>query len=150
MKTLRPEKNLKLNIWIITESVSTTNKPATMGKRSCVFVARESAASPVPIASDPVSPIKICAGAEFHHKKPRQAPAMAAEITARSKACGTSYKSGYRNCQNEITPKAPKQKIAAPAAKPSNPSVKLTAFADPEIRRIAHRLHKTSPISQPG
>ena len=135
---------------MITESVSTTNRPATMGKSSCVFVARERVANPVPIAKDPVSPIKICAGAEFHHKKPKQAPAIAAETTAKSKACGTSYNSGYRNCQNEMTPNAPKQKTPAPAANPSKPSVKLTAFAEPEIRRTAQILHKISPISHPG
>ena len=89
---------------MITDKVSMTNNPATIGKRSWVFVASESAAKPVPIAKEPVSPIKICAGAEFHHRNPKQPPAIAAETTARSRACGTSYSSGYLNCQKEMTP----------------------------------------------
>ena len=44
------------------------------------------AARPAPMASDPVSPMMILAGAAFHHRKPMQAPARATETRARSMA----------------------------------------------------------------
>src|SRR3954463_13177376 len=37
-----------------------------------------------PIASEPTSPMNTCAGAAFHHRKPRQAPSIAAATMARS------------------------------------------------------------------
>ena len=36
------------------------------------------------MASDPVSPMKIRAGAAFHHRNPAHAPTIAAAMTARS------------------------------------------------------------------
>ena len=50
---------------------------------------RVSSASPAiapPIASEPVSPMKICAGAAFHHRKPAHAPNIAAATIAWSSA----------------------------------------------------------------
>ena len=38
------------------------------------------------MASDPVSPMMILAGAAFHHRKPMQAPASATATSARSMA----------------------------------------------------------------
>ena len=43
-----------------------------------------------PRASEPVSPMKILAGEVFHHRKPTQAPARAAAMTARSSGSRTS------------------------------------------------------------
>ena len=37
------------------------------------------------MASEPVSPMKIRAGAAFHHRKPVHAPSMAAATMARSR-----------------------------------------------------------------
>ena len=45
-----------------------------------------SAASPVPIAIEPVSPMKMRAGAAFHQRKPAHAPTRAAAMSARSSA----------------------------------------------------------------
>ncbi|SKU12428.1 Uncharacterised protein [Mycobacteroides abscessus subsp. abscessus] len=42
-----------------------------------------------PRASDPVSPMKILAGAAFHHRNPMHAPAVAAAMTARSSGSRT-------------------------------------------------------------
>ena len=53
------------------------------------FISRHRAASPDPMASEPVSPMKILAGAAFHHRNPRQAPARATAARARSRASGT-------------------------------------------------------------
>ena len=38
------------------------------------------------MANEPVSPMKILAGAAFHHKKPKHAPASATDERARSNA----------------------------------------------------------------
>ena len=38
------------------------------------------------MASEPVSPMKILAGAAFHHRKPMHAPARATAASARSMA----------------------------------------------------------------
>ena len=48
-----------------------------------------------PIASDPVSPMKIWAGAAFHHRKPMMPPTIAAATTARSgRSCRGSRRGG--------------------------------------------------------
>ena len=47
-------------------------------------------ASAPPSESEPVSPMKICAGGAFHHRKPKHAPVMAAATTARSSGSRTS------------------------------------------------------------
>ena len=41
-----------------------------IGSSSWVFVVRARPARPAPIASEPVSPMKICAGAAFHQRNP--------------------------------------------------------------------------------
>ncbi len=43
-----------------------------------------------PIDSDPVSPRKIFAGRAFHHRNPKQAPAIAIATTLRSRGSRTS------------------------------------------------------------
>ena len=55
-----------------------------------IFVANAKHAKAVPIASDPVSPINILAGAAFHHK-PTHAPSIETATTARSNAWSRSY-----------------------------------------------------------
>ena len=86
-----------------------------------------------PSASEPVSPMNTCAGAAFHHRKPTQAPSIAAATIARSSepAGSTWYTPGWRNCQNAMTTNAAKTIAAEPAARPSSPSVMFTAFVIP-------------------
>ena len=43
-----------------------------------------------PMASEPVSPMKILAGEVFHQRKPISAPTIAAATTARSSGSRTS------------------------------------------------------------
>ena len=62
-----------------------------MGSKSAVLVAKASAARPLPSASEPVSPMKMRAGAAFHHRNPMIAPTMAALTMARSRAWATWY-----------------------------------------------------------
>ena len=66
----------------ITESVSMVGSPARRGSRRCVRVSMASPAIAPPIASEPVSPMKMRAGAAFHHRKPAHAPNIAAATTA--------------------------------------------------------------------
>ena len=74
----------------ITDSVSTTNRPPRMSSSSSVRVRIAKPASAPPSASEPVSPMKIAAGEAFHHRKPKQAPVMAAATIARSSGSRTS------------------------------------------------------------
>ena len=74
----------------ITETVSMTKTPPRTMSSSSVRVRIARPASAAPRASEPVSPMKICAGAAFHHRKPKQAPVIAAAMTARSSGSRTS------------------------------------------------------------
>ena len=66
----------KARICSTTEVISATNSaPSTTASISVRLVTDNPAMMP-PSASDPVSPMKILAGAAFHHKKPMQAPAV--------------------------------------------------------------------------
>ena len=67
-----------------TDSVMTTNRPPSSTSRSSVRVTIARPAIAPPSASDPVSPMKICAGDAFHHRKPKHAPTIAAANTATS------------------------------------------------------------------
>ena len=60
-KSRFPSKRRNTTICKITETVSITKRPPMIGNRRCVLVVRASAARPLPIASDPVSPMKIWA-----------------------------------------------------------------------------------------
>ncbi len=51
-------------------------------------IARAASAPPRP--SEPVSPMKICAGDVFHQRKPMSAPTMEAAMIARSSGLATS------------------------------------------------------------
>ena len=75
---------LKQVTWSITDSVMVTNSPPSMISSSSVRVRMARPASAAPSDSEPVSPMKIAAGEAFHHRKPKQAPVIAAATTARS------------------------------------------------------------------
>ena len=80
MKTLFPV-NLKDITCIITETVSKTNNPPIMAKTiSCLTMIATAAKEP-PKERDPVSPIKILAGA-LYQRKPRQEPTIAPQKIA--------------------------------------------------------------------
>ena len=67
----------------------TKRPPSGIRSSSTRKVAANPAIAP-PNAKDPVSPIKIFAGAVFHHRKPVQPPANAAARTAKSKGSRTA------------------------------------------------------------
>ena len=79
-----PPEILNQPTWSTTDAVMTTNSPAITAINSSVRVRIERLARAPPIASEPVSPMKIFAGDAFHQRNPKQAPAMAIETTARS------------------------------------------------------------------
>jgi hypothetical protein len=72
--------------WAITDAVSITNRPPRTTSSSWVFVTIASAPINPPRASEPVSPMKIRAGAAFHHRNPAVAPTPAPATIARSSA----------------------------------------------------------------
>ena len=75
---------------MITDSVSSTNSPPMITNSSTVFVTSARAPNSPPIASAPVSPMKMRAGAAFHQRNPVAAPIIAADTIA------TSCRSGPR------------------------------------------------------
>ena len=59
-----------------------------IGSSRSTFSSRARTAMAVPMPSEPVSPMKIRAGAAFHQRKPAQAPIMAAAMAASSSGAG--------------------------------------------------------------
>ena len=84
LKMRRPNSR-KLATCRITEVVSMTNSRPRIGNSSAVDELSARAARPVPMASEPVSPMKICAGAALYQRNPAQAPIIAAATIARSR-----------------------------------------------------------------
>ncbi len=85
-----PPVSLKKPTCRITDSVMSTNMPPRITTSSSVRVRIARPATAPPRASEPESPMKILAGEAFHHRKPKQAPASAIEMAARSLGSRTS------------------------------------------------------------
>src|SRR5437763_10656830 len=124
-----------------TDSVTSTNTPPTIGRSRWVLVVRARPASPAPMAWAPTSPMKIRAGAAFHHRKPAAADAMEMATSERSRAGPTWYTSGWRNSQKPTNTNAAKAKEEDPAASPSSPSVRFTALAAETSTTTAHTAY---------
>src|SRR5438132_8711037 len=131
MRNTRRLKKRKAATCTTTERVTRTKTPPRMGSKRWVFVVRASAARPAPMAWDPVSPMKMRAGAAFHHRKPAAAADMEMATSDRSRAGPTWYTAGWRNSQNPTNTNAAKANDDEPAARPSSPSVRFTALAAP-------------------
>ena len=86
MRKMRRWNMRKLMTWRITDTVSMTKSPPMTSSSRSRFRSRQSAARPAPMASDPVSPMMILAGAAFHQRNPMHAPARATETSDRSMA----------------------------------------------------------------
>ena len=90
IRNTRLPVSLKLATWMMTDSEMITNRPPITAPTIWV---REMIVSPAiapPSASEPVSPMKIFAGEVFHHRKPTQAPMIAAHSTAVSRGSRAS------------------------------------------------------------
>ena len=72
-----------------TDPISIALSPQIKMSSSWVSVVMASIDNAAPMPSAPTSPMKMCAGAAFHHRKPTQAPANAAATTARSSGLTT-------------------------------------------------------------
>ena len=72
-----------------TDSASTTNTPPITTSSSSVRVTIDRPATRPPSANEPVSPMKMRAGAAFHQRKPMQPPIAAAETSATSRGSRT-------------------------------------------------------------
>src|SRR5258708_5908251 len=75
---------------MITDSVMSTMSPARIAIRNWVRVVIARPTSAPPRASEPVSPMKILAGGEVHHRKPEQAPSPAHAPTPRALGLGAA------------------------------------------------------------
>ena len=73
---------------------------------------------------------------------------MAAKPPGAVAIASDPYTAGWRNCQNAMTVNAKNTSVAAPAARPSMPSVMFTAFDDPMMMKIAHTAHSQVPRSR--
>ena len=87
---VRIRVNLNQPVCMIDDSVIAANRPPSATSSSSVRVRIASPAISPPRASDPVSPMKICAGEAFHHRKPKQALIADAATSARSSGSRTS------------------------------------------------------------
>ena len=95
----RPDA-LNTAIWTATDPASITLMPQISTSNRWVLSVSARNASADPIPSAPTSPMKIRAGAAFHHRNPRQAPAKPAASTPMSSGLTTApYTSGLRNAQ---------------------------------------------------
>ena len=86
---VRRRVNLNQPVWMMPDSVTTANRPPRTTSSNSV---RDRMARPAirpPSAIEPVSPMKICAGEAFHHRKPKQALIAAAATSARSSGSRT-------------------------------------------------------------
>ena len=110
---------------IITERVSSTNNPPIINSSISCFKTIATAAIKPPRPNEPVSPMKISAGAVFHHKKAAHDAIVAPHITAMSIPNETLE---IVHSRNAIKQKIAKTIDAVPAARPSSPSVKFTAL----------------------
>ena len=95
-----------------------------------VRIAMPAMAPPRPSA--PVSPMKTSAGNELYQRKPRQAPPTQPAITIRSVTPGSL---ALRPMMKATPARATSTIAEAPAARPSRPSVRLTALEKPASQR---------------
>src|SRR5881394_1765250 len=119
-----------------TEAASATNTPPAITSTSGWWINTAMMPSTPPNASDPVSPMNICAGWQLNQRNPRPAPIIAAQKTVNSPAPLTNG-----TCRYSANLKLPAiyvntRNTAAtinvqPIARPSRPSVKFTAFELP-------------------
>ena len=87
---------------------------------------------------DPVSPIKVFAGAKLNGKNPTNAPASA--VINNIATIGESFNTNIIN--NEIA-----DMTDIPEDSPSNPSIRLIAFVTPTIHIIVNIIENISCIS---
>ena len=108
-----------------TDSASITKMPPSSTSSSSVLVITARPAIAPPRPSEPVSPMKIVAGKALNHRKPMQPPTRQPATIARSHSPVMKVMATY----------ASRTIAAHPAARPSRPSVRLTALVVPATTR---------------
>ena len=76
---------------MITETVSSTNRPPTIARTNSCLVITATTPSAPPKDNEPVSPMKTLAGGALNHRKPRPPPTSAPQKTASSPLPGTLW-----------------------------------------------------------
>src|SRR6185503_5865292 len=113
------------------------NTPPMNGSRNSCLVSTATVPNAPPIASDPTSPIKTSAGGELYQRKPKLAPTIEPQNIVNSAPAGLcvmSKRSAHRaSLERYVNPvSAAIAMNVTLVAKPSNPSVRFTAFDEPK------------------
>src|SRR6266487_5714179 len=119
--------------WITTDSASRTNTPPTITSSSSCLMRIATVPSAAPSASEPTSPMKISAGYELYQRNPSDAPTSEPQNTVSSAAPEKCVSRRYSASTRLPTTYASAVYAVAAIAKiliarPSRPSVRLTAF----------------------
>ena len=146
MRKMRLPVSLNEATCTITDKVSTTNTPHMMKRIISCRTITATTPSAAPKASAPTSPMKTSAGYALNHKNASPAPAIAAQKTASSPAPGICGRPRY--FENTALP-ATYAKIASALAtitvgkiaRPSRPSVRLTALLEPTITKYVSAIN---------
>lgn len=112
------------------EPISMIKTPPIIGRAKALPSIKPITAKVAPNDKDPVSPKKILAGKILKYKKAISPPSQAAI----NKEVGTS------SIAREITQNPIKVKIKIPLARPSNPSVILTALAKAMMTKVENKI----------
>src|SRR3989338_674592 len=117
----------------MTDSASATNTPPMITSHNAVWLKRLMAPTAAPRPSEPTSPKKTEAGWLLNQRKPTHAPARLAHHGTSAWLLGSPL--------NTQSPRMERTIATHPAAKPSNPSVRLTAWAQPAMTIMANGIH---------
>src|SRR5207245_8854220 len=125
-----------------TKETPSTNTSQTTRDRHSVLVTMAIPARTAPSALEPTSPMKTEAGCVLNQANPAHAPATAAASAATSGRPSFTATAAY----------APEAIATVPAARPSSPSVRLTALANPRTYRMTNiaYVHPSCTAPPPG
>ncbi len=138
IRNTRLPVRLKLAIWMIHVTASITNTPPMKTSSTSVSVRIASVAIAPPSAIEPVSPMNISAGNALNQRNPITPPISAAATIAMSRysSLRAATVSAERIQSIDAIARSVISEIAhVPAARPSIPSVRLTAFEVPAMTR---------------
>src|SRR3954471_24765760 len=136
MRKTRLPVNLNDPTWMTTDAASSTNTPPTITRTNSCLMRSATVPSAPPSASEPTSPMKMSAGYELYQRNPRLAPTSAPQKTVSSPAAANPTSSKYwANTAWPVTYASAVNAAADTAkvlmARPSRPSVRLTALLAP-------------------
>lgn len=130
---------------MMTLAASTTNTPpSNRSNHSCRKATARKPSSP-PRASEPVSPMNTRAGCRLNRRNPSTAPIVAAAIISVWSPGGVGARPSHADqtgwsVTHAMSPRPQSAETRHPPAKPSSPSVRLTAFDDATTTRVPSRM----------